>query len=94
MTAFPTVIIKGVCDYADSHKSKKWQKYAAITAAACTKDFLRQWPGVEKNSALTRDHAAQQQNGPFINVWQGGSEFRGPTTVSGGVVFQGNYTEV
>jgi hypothetical protein len=27
----PCIIIKGVCDYADSHKSKLWQAYAAAT---------------------------------------------------------------
>ncbi|KAM5386949.1 hypothetical protein ACJZ2D_000242 [Fusarium nematophilum] len=37
------VVIKGVCDYADSHKSKGWQNYAAASAAACTKEFLRHW---------------------------------------------------
>lgn len=40
---FPTVVIKGVCDYADSHKNKRWQKYAASTAAACVKAFLTEW---------------------------------------------------
>ena len=40
---FPCVIIKGVCDYADSHKNKKWQGYAAATAAACMKAFLKEW---------------------------------------------------
>ncbi|KAG2416774.1 hypothetical protein HFD88_007990 [Aspergillus terreus] len=40
---FPCVIIKGVCDYADSHKNKRWQEYAADTAAACTKAFIQQW---------------------------------------------------
>ncbi|KAF2792804.1 purine and uridine phosphorylase [Melanomma pulvis-pyrius CBS 109.77] len=34
------VVIKGVCDYADSHKNKKWQNYAAAVAAACTGAFL------------------------------------------------------
>lgn len=37
------VVIKGVCDYADSHKSKDWQTYAAATAASCTKAFLQEW---------------------------------------------------
>jgi nucleoside phosphorylase len=42
--SFPaSLIIKGVCDYADSHKSKKWQNYAAATAAAVTKSFLGNW---------------------------------------------------
>ncbi|KAJ5754732.1 hypothetical protein N7533_004275 [Penicillium manginii] len=34
------VIIKGVCDYADSHKTKVWQDYAAASAACATKSFL------------------------------------------------------
>ncbi|KAK2016908.1 pfs domain-containing protein [Colletotrichum eremochloae] len=40
---FPCVVIKGVCDYADSHKQKEWQNYAAATAAACMKAFLGKW---------------------------------------------------
>lgn len=36
------IVIKGVCDYADSHKDKKWQGYAAATAAACMKAFLKE----------------------------------------------------
>ncbi|KAK2685484.1 hypothetical protein QWA68_016227 [Fusarium oxysporum] len=39
----PCIVIKGACDYADSHKSKVWQRYAAATAAACTKAFLGSW---------------------------------------------------
>ncbi|EWG41354.1 hypothetical protein FVEG_15276 [Fusarium verticillioides 7600] len=39
----PCVIIKGVCDYSDSHKHKRWQLYAALTAAAYAKAFLEGW---------------------------------------------------
>ncbi|KAK7928433.1 hypothetical protein PG985_005431 [Apiospora marii] len=39
----PCVVIKGACDYADSHKMKAWQHYAAATAAACMKAFLDSW---------------------------------------------------
>ncbi|KAJ6178145.1 hypothetical protein N7519_008606 [Penicillium mononematosum] len=39
----PCVIIKGVCDYADSHKSKFWQAYAAATGASAAKAFLEYW---------------------------------------------------
>ncbi len=42
--SFPCVVIKGVCDYADSHKNKKWQNYAAATAACCMKAFLEKLP--------------------------------------------------
>ncbi|KAL4948630.1 hypothetical protein BDW69DRAFT_89322 [Aspergillus filifer] len=41
--AMPCVIIKGACDYADSHKNKLWQEYAATTAAACAKAFIQYW---------------------------------------------------
>ncbi|KAL3465676.1 nucleoside phosphorylase domain-containing protein [Aspergillus heterothallicus] len=36
----PCIIIKGVCDYADSHKNKYWQEFAAATAASATKALL------------------------------------------------------
>lgn len=41
----PCVIIKGVCDYADNHKNKAWQNYAAATAASCAKCILAYWEG-------------------------------------------------
>ena len=40
---FPSLVIKAVCDYADGHKNKEWQGYAAATAAACTKACLKEW---------------------------------------------------
>ncbi|KAK6356063.1 hypothetical protein TWF718_000437 [Orbilia javanica] len=30
----PCLVIRGICDYADSHKNKLWQEYACATAAA------------------------------------------------------------
>lgn len=40
MNNFPCLVIRGICDYADSHKNKKWQPYAAATAAAYAKEIL------------------------------------------------------
>jgi nucleoside phosphorylase len=40
MNGFPCLVIRGVCDYSDSHKNKEWQGYAAMTAAAYAKDLL------------------------------------------------------
>ncbi|RSM13510.1 hypothetical protein CDV31_005808 [Fusarium ambrosium] len=37
----PCIIVKGVCDYADSHKNKKWQRFAAATAASAAKALLK-----------------------------------------------------
>jgi nucleoside phosphorylase len=40
MNDFPCIVIRGICDYADSYKNDKWQKYAALAAAAYAKEFL------------------------------------------------------
>ncbi|KAE8386919.1 nucleoside phosphorylase domain-containing protein [Aspergillus alliaceus] len=40
MDKLPTLAIRGICDYCDSHKQKQWQGYAALTAAAYTKMLL------------------------------------------------------
>ncbi|KAL4976425.1 putative kinesin light chain [Aspergillus desertorum] len=51
----PCIIIKGVCDYADSHKSKLWQKYAAATGASAAKAFLENWmPANHKDASRNR----------------------------------------
>ncbi|KAH0026544.1 purine and uridine phosphorylase, partial [Aureobasidium melanogenum] len=41
MNNFPCLVVRGICDYSDSHKNKEWQGYAAMTAAAYTKDLLK-----------------------------------------------------
>ncbi|KAK6533586.1 hypothetical protein TWF694_002523 [Orbilia ellipsospora] len=40
MNDFPCLVIRGICDYADSHKNKSWQEHAAIVAAAFAKELL------------------------------------------------------
>ena len=40
MNSFPCLVIRGICDYADSHKNKRWQPYAAATAACYAKELL------------------------------------------------------
>ncbi|KAL8400392.1 hypothetical protein RB594_000691 [Gaeumannomyces avenae] len=37
------IVIKGVADYADSHKGDGWRRYAAATAAACACAFLTEF---------------------------------------------------
>ncbi|KAH0022815.1 purine and uridine phosphorylase, partial [Aureobasidium melanogenum] len=45
----PCIVIKGICDYADSHKNKLWQDYAAATAASAAKAFLDHWTSRQHN---------------------------------------------
>jgi nucleoside phosphorylase len=40
MDAIPCLVIRGIADYADSHKNKLWQGYAAATAAAYARELL------------------------------------------------------
>lgn len=47
----PGVVVKAVCDYADSHKNKSWQDYAAATAAAATKALLEQYTPSDRPAA-------------------------------------------
>jgi nucleoside phosphorylase len=57
MNSFPCLVIRGICDYADSHKNKKWQPYAAATAAAYAKEILSVIPAAEVATTRTADEA-------------------------------------
>ncbi|KAG9494916.1 hypothetical protein J7337_013145 [Fusarium musae] len=50
---FPCVVIKSVSDYADSHKAKNWQPYAAACAASYAKGFLRYWDSNRKEESVS-----------------------------------------
>ncbi|WQF89312.1 Putative NACHT nucleoside triphosphatase, P-loop containing nucleoside triphosphate hydrolase [Colletotrichum destructivum] len=41
MDNFPCLVIRGICDYADTHKNDRWQNYSAATAAAFAKELLQ-----------------------------------------------------
>jgi nucleoside phosphorylase len=51
MDEFSCLVIRGICDYADSHKNKQWQPYAAATAAAYAKELLSIIPAQEVAAA-------------------------------------------
>ncbi|KAF2807352.1 purine and uridine phosphorylase [Mytilinidion resinicola] len=53
MNHFPCLVIRGICDYSDTHKNKEWQGYAAMAAAAYAKDLLVRIP-VNKLEAQRR----------------------------------------
>ncbi|KAI8273740.1 hypothetical protein K4K60_010480 [Colletotrichum sp. SAR11_57] len=47
MNHFPCLVIRGICDYADSHKNDRWQRYASATAASYAKELLGYVPAAE-----------------------------------------------
>ncbi|KIW17768.1 hypothetical protein PV08_04963 [Exophiala spinifera] len=57
MNSLPCLVIRGICDYADSHKNKRWQPYAALTAAAYAKDLLEVIPADDVAKARTAEGA-------------------------------------
>lgn len=57
MNQFPCLVIRGVCDYCDSHKNKAWQPYAAAAAAAWAKELLR---NVSSEAVASQETFAQQ----------------------------------
>ncbi|KAE8416162.1 hypothetical protein BDV36DRAFT_297402 [Aspergillus pseudocaelatus] len=46
MNYLPCLVIRGICDYCDSHKNKEWQGYAALVAAIYAKSLLSAIPVV------------------------------------------------
>ncbi|KIX05149.1 uncharacterized protein Z518_06021 [Rhinocladiella mackenziei CBS 650.93] len=53
MDDFHCLVIRGICDYADSHKNKQWQEYAAATAAAYAKEILSVIPAIQISETQT-----------------------------------------
>lgn len=69
MNRFPCVVVRGICDYADSHKNKKWQRYAAATAAAYAKELLLVIPADKVTEIRTVDEAIiSDQFLPMLSV--------------------------
>lgn len=53
MNNYPCLVIRGICDYADSHKNKEWQGYAATVAAAYAKELLSVTPVIRIDQTRT-----------------------------------------
>jgi nucleoside phosphorylase len=56
MNGFSCLVIRGICDYSDSHKNKDWRGYAAMAAAAYAKQIVNSIrpPQVEEVPRLGR----------------------------------------
>ncbi|KAF2787010.1 kinesin light chain [Melanomma pulvis-pyrius CBS 109.77] len=71
MNSFPCLVIRGICDYADSHKNKRWQPFAAGTAAAYAKELLLVIPALDVSNMQTidegtREHLPFSRNRRFV----------------------------
>jgi hypothetical protein len=67
MDVFPCLVIRGICDYSDSHKNKEWQEFSAATAASYARELLltmaeRVVQGLERPSALQLSQEASTRS--------------------------------
>lgn len=65
MNEFPCLVIRGICDYADSHKNKKWQPYAAGVAAAYAKELLSVIPSTQVKTAPAVEEIINRERGQY-----------------------------
>jgi nucleoside phosphorylase len=63
INSFPCLVVRGICDYADSHKNKRWQLYAAATAAAFAKEVLSVIPPAEMAKTHTVEEVIRETVG-------------------------------
>ncbi|KAM0562365.1 hypothetical protein ACHAPJ_002055 [Fusarium lateritium] len=67
----PCIVVKGVCDYADSHKAKAWQDFAAATAASIAKGILQCYVQADRKKEKTvriQEPGKPQPVKPFSTV--------------------------
>jgi nucleoside phosphorylase len=64
MNNFPCIVIRGICDYADSHKNKDWQEHAAAIAAAFAKELL----GYVQPSDVDGERTAKEILSQVLNI--------------------------
>ncbi|KAL2782618.1 hypothetical protein BJX66DRAFT_331084 [Aspergillus keveii] len=53
MDELPCLVVRGICDYADTHKNDNWHYYAAAVAAAYCKALLRKIDAQEVQEVIT-----------------------------------------
>ncbi|KAF2727467.1 hypothetical protein EJ04DRAFT_594926, partial [Polyplosphaeria fusca] len=63
MNTFSCLVVRGICDYADSHMNKRWQPYAAEIAAAYAKEVLSVIPPADVARTRTAEKAIKSTRG-------------------------------
>ncbi|KAI9150075.1 hypothetical protein HJFPF1_09829 [Paramyrothecium foliicola] len=69
----PCLVVKGVADYADSHKNKGWQNFASALAACVTRAIVERYPRTDRRSAA-KTHPGAESPAATMN----GAVYHGP----------------
>jgi nucleoside phosphorylase len=57
MDTIPCLVVRGICDYSDTHKNDVWQGHAAAVAAAYAKELLEVVPATDI-AEIEKDHVS------------------------------------
>lgn len=68
MDHLPCLVIRGICDYADSHGNSEWQKYAAATAAAYAKSYLAMFAPTTPQTSLRNALVFHDMDHRYLNI--------------------------
>ncbi|KAK8156950.1 nucleoside phosphorylase domain-containing protein [Phyllosticta citribraziliensis] len=80
MNHYPCMVIRGICDYSDSHKNKEWQGYAAMTAAAYAKALLCRIAPTIVEAQKTMQDAMAEISQDFESLKNGNNEIMSRVT--------------
>lgn len=58
----PSIVVKGVFDYGDSHKNKRWQAFASATAACAARAVIERFAWTDRGELQVSSHG---KYGPF-----------------------------
>jgi nucleoside phosphorylase len=84
----PCIIVKGICDYADSHKNKRWQDFAAATAASVARAMLERYNiGDGTGGGVSSGATAAMSSPPTTSTTFG--TMVGHTIIAGTVIHSG-----
>ncbi|KAH7129019.1 nucleoside phosphorylase domain-containing protein [Dactylonectria macrodidyma] len=61
----PCIVVKGICDYADSHKNKKWQDFAAASAASVARAMLERYALSDNARATDQNPSSEPERGNY-----------------------------
>ncbi|KAL8369289.1 hypothetical protein RB599_010557 [Gaeumannomyces hyphopodioides] len=75
----PCIVVKGICDYADSHKNKEWQDFAAATAASVAAAILDRY---EVSGGIKRRSEPKGRNSTTTNSYNATTNSHNATTDS------------
>ncbi|PWY86705.1 purine and uridine phosphorylase [Aspergillus heteromorphus CBS 117.55] len=73
MKHFPCITVRGICDYADSHKNKRWQGYAALVAASYAKELLSHMT----HDQVSNERLMKDSRTTFMGEFKSGSKSAG-----------------